>query len=89
MWASVVSLAIASGSVLAQQSPDPNAQPAAVATPNPSGAPVDPDLTEATVKLQGGARISKLIGSTMYNGQNESTVDDLIVKESNRIGCPE
>jgi sporulation protein YlmC with PRC-barrel domain len=83
----VVSLAIAAGPVLAQQSPDQNAQPAAVATPNPSGAPASPDLTVATVKLQGGARISKLIGSTVYNDQNEKvgTVDDLIMKDGNRI----
>ncbi len=83
----VVSLAVAAGPVLAQQSPDQNAQPAAVATPNPSGAPDNPDLTVASVKLQGGARISKVIGSTVYNDQNEKvgTVDDLIMKDGNRI----
>lgn len=41
----------------------------------------------ATVKLQGGQRASKLIGSAAYNDQNEKigSVDDLIVKDGNRI----
>ena len=83
----VVSLAIAAGPVLAQQSPTPPKQPAAAASPNPSGAPTNPDLTVATVKLQGGLRISKLIGSAVYNDQNEKvgTLDDLIMKDGNRI----
>jgi hypothetical protein len=73
-----VSLAIAAGPVLAQQSTDQNAQPAAVATPNPSGAPANPDLTVATVKLQGGARISKLIGSTVYNDKTRRLAQSTI-----------
>jgi uncharacterized protein YrrD len=41
----------------------------------------------ASVKLQGGSRVSKLIGSAVYNDQNEKvgSVDDLIMKDGNRI----
>jgi sporulation protein YlmC with PRC-barrel domain len=80
-------LAIAAGTVLAQQTPDPPKEPAATASPNPPGAPTSPDLTVATVKLQGGFRISKLIGATVYNDQNEKigSLDDLIAKDGNQI----
>jgi PRC-barrel domain len=49
--------------------------------------PTNPDLTVATVKLQGGSRISKLIGSAVYSDQNEKigSLDDLILKDGNRI----
>lgn len=77
-----VSVVAAGGSVVAQQPSSPT-----VAAPAPSGVPTSPDLTVATVKLQGGLRASKLIGSAVYNDQNEKigSVDDLIVKDGNRI----
>ena len=83
----VVSLVIATGPALAQQSPNPPNPPAASSSPNLSGAPTNPDLTVATVKLQGGLRASKLISSAVYNDQNEKvgSIDDLIVKDGNRI----
>jgi hypothetical protein len=76
---SIMIVAIA-GPALAQQS-SPTAP--AVAT----GAPTNPDLAVASVKLQGGLRAGKLIGSAVYNDQNEKvgSVDDLIVKDGNRI----
>src|ERR1700733_12307808 len=85
----IASLLIAVSPVLAPQSPDqPKAPPAAATTsPEPAGVPTNPDLTVATVKLQGGSRISKLIGSAVYNDQNEKigSLDDLILKDGNRI----
>jgi PRC-barrel domain len=83
----LVSVATATGPALAQQSPDPSKNPAAVTSANPSGAPASPDLTVATVKLQGGSRVSKLIGMPVYNDQNEKigSVDDLIMKDGNKI----
>jgi hypothetical protein len=81
----IASLIIAVSPVLAQQSPD---QPkAATTSPDPTGMPKNPDLTVATVKLQGGSRISKLIGSAVYNDQNEKigSLDDLIMKDGDRI----
>jgi hypothetical protein len=81
----LVSLVTIAGPVLAQQSPDTKGgAPTSAAV---SGAPTDPDLTVATVKLQGGLRVSKLIGSAVYNDQNEKvgSVDDLIMKDGNRI----
>ncbi len=85
----IASLVIAVSPVLAQQSPDrPKAPPPAAATsPEPAGMPENPDLTVATVKLQGGSRISKLIGSAVYNDQNEKigSLDDLILKDGDRI----
>jgi hypothetical protein len=85
----LASLVIAGSPVLAQQSSDrPKEPPAAAATsPEPAGMPKNPDLTVATVKLQGGSRISKLIGSSVYNEQNEKigSLDDLILKDGDRI----
>src|SRR5580692_9564208 len=85
----IASLVIAVSPVLAQQSPDQPKAPPAVTTPSPepAGMPKNPDLTVATVKLQGGSRISKLIGSAVYNDQNEKigSLDDLIMKDNNRI----
>jgi hypothetical protein len=83
---SIASLVIVGGPLQAQQSPNASDAPTATSS-NPSGAPTNPDLTVATVKLQGGLRISKLIGSAVYNDQNEKigTLDDLITKDGNRI----
>ena len=83
----IASLIIAVSPVLAQQSPDQPKAPAATTSPDPPGMPKNPDLTVATVKLQGGSRVSKLIGSAVYNEQNEKigSLDDLILKEDDRI----
>jgi hypothetical protein len=83
----IVSLIIAVSPVGAQQSPDQAKEPTATMSPSPSGMPKSPDLTVATVKLQGGSRISKLIGSAVYNDQNEKigSLDDLVMKDGNRI----
>jgi sporulation protein YlmC with PRC-barrel domain len=79
-------LMAAIGPVVAQQSTstNPSAPPSAS---SPSGAPSTPDLAVASVKLQGGLRISKLLGSSVYNDQNEKvgSVDDLIMKDDNKI----
>jgi sporulation protein YlmC with PRC-barrel domain len=83
----IASLFIAASAVLAQQSPDQPKPPAATTSPEPSRMPKNPDLTVATVKAQGGSRVSKLIGSAVYNDQNEKigSLDDLIMKDNNRI----
>ena len=85
----IASLMIAGSPLLAQQSPDrPTAPPTAAATSSePAGMPKNPDLAVATVKLQGGSRISKLIGASVYNDQNEKigSLDDLILKDGDRI----
>jgi sporulation protein YlmC with PRC-barrel domain len=83
----LVSLVLAAGPVLAQQTSDSPDKPIATTPSNPSAPPAGPDLTVATVKLQGGFRISKLIGSAVYNDQNEKvgSLDDLIMKDGNRI----
>jgi hypothetical protein len=83
-----LTLVIATEPVLAQQQSNPPQEPAATPSLNsPAGAPTNSDLTVATVKLQGGLRISKLIGSAVYNDQNEKigSLDDLIMKDGNRI----
>jgi hypothetical protein len=59
---SIVSLVVAAGPVPAQR-PDLPKKPPATTSPNLTGAPPNPDLTVATVKSQGGLRISKLIGA--------------------------
>ena len=83
-----LTLVIATEPVLAQQQSNPPQEPAATPSLNsPGGAPTNSDLTVATVKLRGGLRISKLIGSAVYNDQNEKigSLDDLIMKDGNRI----
>jgi hypothetical protein len=83
----IAALAVATLPALAQQSPDQPKTPAATTSPEPSGMPKNPDLTVATVKVQGGFRVSKLIGSAVYNDQNEKvgSLDDLIMKGDNQI----
>jgi hypothetical protein len=56
--------------------------------PGPDGNAKKPHLTVATVKLQGGSRISKLIGSAVYNDQNEK-IGSLNYEgwQPNRHGC--
>src|SRR6202451_3855713 len=83
----IASLIIAASPVGAQQPPDRPTEPAAATSPEPAGMPKNPDLTVATVKLQGGSRIIKLIGSVVYNDQNEKigSLDDLILKDGDRI----
>jgi len=83
-----MSVAVATAEpALAQQPSGPANQSAATAASDTTSAPTSPDLTVAAVKLLGGLRASKLIGSAVYNDQNEKvgSVDDLIVKDSNRI----
>ena len=63
------------------------------AASNPPDKPVvapssgNPNLAVATLKLENGSRVSKLIGSTVYNDQAASvgTVDDLIMTSDDRI----
>jgi sporulation protein YlmC with PRC-barrel domain len=87
----LVSFVSAAAPVLAQPAPGPAAPaatvPAATASSVPSGVPTNPDLAVATVKLQAGSRISRLIGSVVYNDQNEKvgSIDDLITIDGNRI----
>jgi len=83
----VAALAIMAEPVLAQQTPDSPKEPATTISPNPSGSPTSPDLIVAAVKLQSGFRISKLIGSAVYNDQNEKigSVDDLVTKDGSQI----
>jgi hypothetical protein len=55
-------------------------------TPPPSGTG-NPNLAVATVKLETGIRLSRIIGSTIYADPNTSigTVDDLIMTPDNRV----
>jgi sporulation protein YlmC with PRC-barrel domain len=63
----------------AQQPPAPS--------PSAAAAPTAPNTTVATVKLTGGERASKLIGSDVYNDQDQKigSIDDLIVADDDRI----
>jgi sporulation protein YlmC with PRC-barrel domain len=57
-----------------------------VTTPPPSGTG-NPNLAVASVKLENGMRLSKVIGSTVYADPNTSigTVDDLIMTPDNQV----
>ncbi len=64
--------------------PQPNQPTVTSVAPATSG---QPNLTVATVKLTDGRRASKLIGSGVYNDQDQQigSIDDLIVMPDNRI----
>ena len=63
------------------------ATPSVVATPAVLPETSNPNLTIAAVKLVSGYRASKLIGSTVYNDQNQKigSIDDLIVTPDEKI----
>ena len=67
--------------------PPPASAPTTTAPANLPGAPKSADLVVATVKQQGGLRAAKLIGSAVYNDQNEKvgSVDDLIIKQGDQV----
>ena len=60
------------------------AQPAPVTAPSGTG---NPNLAVATVKLEHGTRLSKIIGSTVYTDPNTQigTVDDLIMTGDDKV----
>ena len=62
-------------------------QPPAPAT-QPAPAPVaDPNLTVATVRMDGGVRASKVIGSAVTGADNQQigTISDLIMDKDNKV----
>lgn len=84
--------------VVAQQAGQSDAPPAGAApAPEPAPAPAqpgglvattnNPNLSVASVRLENGVRASKVIGSTVYNEQNErvGSVDDLIMTGDDKV----
>ncbi len=84
--------------VVAQQAGQSDAPPASAApAPTPAPAPAqpgglvattnNPNLSVASVRLENGVRASKVVGSTVYNEQNErvGSVDDLIMTEDDKV----
>ena len=61
--------------------PAPGSPPGVVATTN------NPNLAVATVKLESGSRLSKIIGSAVQNdaGEQVGTVDDLIMTGDSEV----
>ncbi len=72
-----------------QPPPAPNTAPApqspAAATPEPDAG--NPNLSVATVKMDGGTRASKLIGASVTNSANQEvgTVNDLIMDKDDKV----
>jgi sporulation protein YlmC with PRC-barrel domain len=69
---------------------DPASTPPATAAPATPGVVAttnNPNLAVATVRLENGARASKLIGGTVYTDTNEKVgaVDDLIMTQDDRV----
>lgn len=60
------------------------AQPAPVTAPSSTG---NPNLAVATVKLENGIRLSKIIGGAVYTDPNTQigTVDDLIMTADDKV----
>ncbi len=83
----LAALAIAAAPALAQDKPQtpPPAQDQAN-TPPTAVVTTDPNLQVATVKLEGGYRLSKVIGAAVYNAGNQQigTVDDVIMNHQNQ-----
>ncbi len=67
------------------------ALPATAQQPAPASGVVattnNPNLAVATVKLENGARTSKIVGTAVYTDANEKigTVDDLILTEGDKV----
>jgi len=85
-------LALAALPAAAQQATQgPTAPPAPTAPPSPPTGVVattnNPNLAVATLKLENGARASKIIGAAVQNEQNQrvGTVDDLIVAPDDKV----
>lgn len=75
--------------VLAQQA-SPGDSPAANAPANPPGVAAstnNPNLAVATVKLESGVRLGKLIGAAVHGDtdQQVGTVDDLIMRDGDKV----
>jgi sporulation protein YlmC with PRC-barrel domain len=53
----------------------------------PAGGESDPKLTVASVRLDNGFRASKIIGSSVYNDQNQEvgTVSDLFLSKQDQV----
>lgn len=87
----LLAAAIVAQPALAQNpAPSPGTQPAAPTTPAETAAPAasgTPQLVVASVKLNGGWRTSKFVGSVVYDSQNHKigSVDDLVVTDKDRI----
>lgn len=71
----------APASPIAPSSAAPDSPTGVVATTN------NPNLAVATLKLESGKRVSKIIGAAVQNEQNQrvGTVDDLIVTSDDKI----
>lgn len=81
-----LAMVIAAGAASAQQ---PNAPPPA-STPSPTGVTAttnNPNLAVATLRLENGQRLSKLIGGAVVNDQNQrvGTIDDLILTADDKV----
>ena len=99
--ASLLGVLLAAPAPAQQSSPDnPSGAPAQPAAPSPSPAPAEapattagtpgatsPDLMVATVTARNGRRASKLIGSGVFNDQNQQigSIDDLIVTPDAKV----
>jgi sporulation protein YlmC with PRC-barrel domain len=53
----------------------------------PAGGPSDPKLTVASVRLDNGFRASKIIGSSVYNDQNQEvgTISELFLSKQDQV----
>jgi len=93
-FAALIAVALTAAPVLAQQTGDITAPPASTPPSAPSESPTgvvattnNPNLAVATLKLESGKRVSKIIGAAVQNEQNQrvGTVDDLIVAPDDKI----
>jgi len=87
----LIVIALAAGPAFAQQNSEPPATPAPSApATSPTGVVAttnNPNLAVATLRLENGQRVSKLVGGAVTNDQNQrvGTVDDLIVTSDDKI----
>ncbi len=83
----LVSALLLAGPAMAQTSTaaQPGAAPSAPAGLAP--APSNPNLAVASVRMDGGRRASKIIGSAVYSDPNTqvASIDDLMIGKDNRI----
>ncbi len=91
--AAVLMTLLASGPALAQPAPagtpasTPGAAPAVATPPGVVATTNNPNLAVATLKLEHGQRVSKIVGATVYNDTSDKigTVDDLIMTTDDKV----
>lgn len=86
-----IALLLATATASFAQAPAPTpaapASPAAPAVPGVTATTGNPNLAVASIKLDSGVRVSKIVGATVYTSDNKDLgkIDDLVMTKDNQV----